>query len=414
MTVVDLVQRSDEWFDWRKTGITASMIPVIMGLSPYQTAYQLWAEFVGLKERDDLSNNYHVQRGVIQEPEARDVVENEYGRPYMPVCVEADHNPLFKASLDGLYALANVKEVLEIKCPCEKIYNEILVQKGQAPTFQMYAAQVQWQLNCAGADNGRLYFYLRGKRPISTAIRRNDSFIAKAEEKALWFWNLVQTKTPPPLVEGRDKVVYDQPVQDNAWLAKAEQYKEKAKRLARMKAKVKAVEADLKQLESYFTDQIPEDVQSFDKDGIRATRVDRTGSINYPKLLTTIEDELNVRIPETMIEKHRKEGTSYFKITLAEESTDNVSNEPQKANSAAPETPTATSSVQPEPQAQPQAEPELVRPRQLSPGELPETPASKEEAEPITVQQQPQPEPEVVHPLPAANFFEKSASNVFF
>ena len=51
MAIVDLVQRSDAWFEWRKTGITASMIPVIMGLSPYQTPYRLWAELVGWKSQ---------------------------------------------------------------------------------------------------------------------------------------------------------------------------------------------------------------------------------------------------------------------------------------------------------------------------------------------------------------------------
>ncbi|MEZ9922286.1 YqaJ viral recombinase family protein, partial [Vibrio breoganii] len=44
MAIVDYVQRSDAWFEWRKQGITASMIPVIMGLSAYQTPYELWAE----------------------------------------------------------------------------------------------------------------------------------------------------------------------------------------------------------------------------------------------------------------------------------------------------------------------------------------------------------------------------------
>jgi predicted phage-related endonuclease len=41
MAIIDLVQRTTEWFAWRKEGITASMIPVIMGLSPYQTPYGL-------------------------------------------------------------------------------------------------------------------------------------------------------------------------------------------------------------------------------------------------------------------------------------------------------------------------------------------------------------------------------------
>lgn len=103
MAIIDLVQRSEAWFEWRKGGITASMIPVIMDMSPYQTPYELWAELVGLKEPADLTNNIHVQRGVAQEPEARDAVEEQYGKPYLPVCVEADHETLFRASLDGLY-----------------------------------------------------------------------------------------------------------------------------------------------------------------------------------------------------------------------------------------------------------------------------------------------------------------------
>lgn len=381
MAIVDLVQRSEAWFEWRKTGITASMIPVILGLSPYQTPYELWAELVGRKKPDDLSKNYHVQRGVEQEPEARDAVESEYGRPYMPVCVEADHNPLFKASLDGLYSLGGDKEVLEIKCPCEKIYLEILDQKGNAPTFRMYAAQVQWQLNCSGATQGRLYFYLRGKRPISTAIQRNDRFIAKAEAAALHFWNLVQTQTPPEMIEGRDKVVYDEPVADNAWLAKVEQYKSKAKYLSEMEAKVKAVKADLKALEGYFTEQIPENVQTFDKDGIRATRVERTGSIDYSKLLTAIEDELNVVIPEAMIEKHRKEGTSYFRVSVTETESKESVEEPHTDSSNA---------VEAKPESQTETE-------------------SKKES--VEVKQD---EPELIMPLPADNFFEKSSTNIYF
>lgn len=397
MAIVDLVQRSDAWFEWRKTGITASMIPVIMGLSPYQTPYQLWAELVGLKEPDDLSNNYHVQRGVEQEPEARDTVENEYGKPYMPVCVEADHNTLFKASLDGLYSLGNDKEVLEIKCPCEKIYNEILAQKGQAPTFQMYAAQVQWQLNCANASQGRLYFYLRGKRPISTAIRRNDMFIAKAEEKALWFWNCVQTKTPPPMIDGRDTVVYDVPQPDNTWQARVAQYKEKSKRLLEMEKQAKAIKADLKQLEQFFTSPIPDNVKTFDKDGIRATRVERDGQIDYPKLLKAVEDEFNLVIPDDLKEKYRKEGSSHFRVTVTDtKGCQVVQNEPPaQTETHSVDVGPETLSVKPATEVIPEA---LAQPQR--------TQVEKVQEENVVTPP--------IQPVPPSNFFEKSSSNVFF
>nr|AAX89426.1 unknown [Vibrio cholerae non-O1/non-O139] len=168
MPIVDLVQRSEKWFAWRKTGITASMIPVIMGLSPYQTPpWRLWAEKTGFVLPEDLSNNTFTFNVVSSKSRARSAVEDQYGIVYMPVCVEADHNPLFKASLDGLQAISKgIREVLEIKCPCEKIYNELVELQSKAPTFKMYAAQVQWQLNCAGSPQGRLFFYLRGKRSL--------------------------------------------------------------------------------------------------------------------------------------------------------------------------------------------------------------------------------------------------------
>ncbi|EKA5635844.1 YqaJ viral recombinase family protein [Vibrio navarrensis] len=405
MPVVDIVQRSEKWHVWRKEGITASMIPVIMGLSPYQTPYELWAELVGYKKPDDLSNNYHVQRGVEQEPEARGAVETEYGKPYMPVCVEADHNRLFRASLDGLYMQGNDKEVLEIKCPCEKIYNEILTlkAKAKAPTFQMYAAQVQWQLNAAGASVGRLYFYLRGKNPVSTLIRRNDAFIEKAEKAALHFLELVLTKQPPKMIEGRDKVVYDTPISstDEAWLAKVEQYKEKKAYYEELERKTKAVKADLKQLESYFTDQIPSDVKTFSKDGIRATRVEKEGSVNYNALLDEIQSTLNVVIPDELYKKHRNESSTYFLVNVQEQPSDkDVPIEQYNPVIESVESPVQEVVT---PRSAEIAMPAGFKTEQTQPPEK-QAPAEKEESVPS----------QPLRPLDPSVFFEKSVQKMYF
>lgn len=396
MPIVDIVQRSEKWHEWRSQGITASMIPVIMGLSPYKTPYELWAEMVGLKEPDDLSDNYHVQRGVEQEPEARDAVEREYGKPYMPVCVEADHNPLFRASLDGLHMSGQEKEVLEIKCPCQKIYFEIKEQKAQAPTFLMYAAQTQWQMNSSATNKARLYFYLRGKQPISTVIHRNNGFIAKAEKAALHFWHLVQTKQPPEMIEGRDKVVYDTPIAsaDSAWLAKVEQYKSRKEDLARVALQKSAIEDDVKRLESYFTEQIPSDVQTFNKDGIRATRVEKDGTIDCQALIEALQQEMNIVIPSSLIEKCRKQGSTYFRVTVQETPKDKgVALEPYVPSVEAQ--PQAVMQHAPEQQAK--KEPELTNVRQEH-----ESP----EAEQV--------EPEYLEPLQPSTFMEDSSRSMYF
>lgn len=401
MPIVDIVQRSEKWHVWRGQGITASMIPVIMGLSPYKTRYELWAELVGFKKPDDLSNNFHVQRGVEQEPEAREAVENEYGKPYMPVCVEADHNPLFRASLDGLYKNGDQKEVLEIKCPCEKIYYEILELKGKAPTFLMYAAQVQWQLNTSGAATGKLYFYLRNKRPLSTPIRRNDAFIEKAEKAAIEFWNLVQTKQAPDMIEGRDKVIYNTPISntDHAWLAKVEQYKEKKAYLEELKLKTEGVNADLKQLESYFTEQVPENIPTFSKDGIRATRVNKDGNIDYPALLTEIQSELNVQIPSELIEKHRKNGSTYFRVTVQEQPSD-------KGVSLEQYTPSVDEVKEPEVELMQATPAEFIIPKVLEP-QMPEVETTQAEQNQII-------DSTPIKPLPSSNYFEKTAQRMYF
>lgn len=105
------------------------------------------------------------------------------------------------------------------------------------------------------------------------------------------------------------------------------------------------------------------------------------GSIDYSKLLTAIEDELNVVIPEAMIEKHRKEGTSYFRVSVTETESKESVEEPHTDSSNA---------VEAKPESQTETE-------------------SKKES--VEVKQD---EPELIMPLPADNFFEKSSTNIYF
>ncbi|WP_413694423.1 lambda-exonuclease family protein [Psychromonas sp. KJ10-2] len=328
MAIVDIVQRTEKWFEWRKEGITASMIPIILGLSPYQTPYELWAELVGLKEPADLSNNWHVQRGIDQEPEARSTIERELGKPFIPVCVEADHNIRFKSSLDGLFVLNNISEVLEIKCPCEKIYRSICEFKGASENFQMYAAQVQWQLNCSNSEKGILYFYLRGERPIKVTIKRNQAFIDKAEKAALLFWEQVQTKTPPNKMDGRDTVSYEFQQKDANWDANVTEYKKIDKEIKLLESKIAELKSRSESIEDYFKQQIPTDSKSFDKDGIRATKCERKGKVDKDAFLAAISNKTGILQSElTEIEEaNRLDGSTYFRISTSTNS--NVQIEP--------------------------------------------------------------------------------------
>lgn len=151
MQFVELDQRTDAWFEWRKNGITASESPVIVGLSPYQTPWRLWAEKTGFMERPDLSKNPNVQRGVLLEDAVRERIAQDMCDIIEPACAEWDMDPIFRASFDGLTS-SNLP--VEIKCPSERVFMDVKVNREASETYKLYYVQVQHQILVADAPKG--------------------------------------------------------------------------------------------------------------------------------------------------------------------------------------------------------------------------------------------------------------------
>src|SRR6185437_5018586 len=87
----------------------ASETPVVMGVSPWQTPYQLWQQKLGLR---DPTVTPAMLRGTELEPSARAAYEELTGRVMQPlVLVDGDYS----ASLDGITLAGD--RLLEIKCP---------------------------------------------------------------------------------------------------------------------------------------------------------------------------------------------------------------------------------------------------------------------------------------------------------
>src|SRR6266404_2041612 len=76
-----LPQNSKEWLAWRTSGLGASDAPVIMGVSPFTSQFELWLEKTGLGEREAFNPNAvkAMARGTLLEPEARDCYEYKMG-----------------------------------------------------------------------------------------------------------------------------------------------------------------------------------------------------------------------------------------------------------------------------------------------------------------------------------------------
>ena len=67
-TICRLVQGSAEWHQHRRKHRNASETPIILGVSPWQTPYQLWQIKLGLVEQEVTPA---MLRGTQLEPQAR-------------------------------------------------------------------------------------------------------------------------------------------------------------------------------------------------------------------------------------------------------------------------------------------------------------------------------------------------------
>lgn len=156
MRIIDLVQGSQEWLEWRRGGIGGSDIPAILGISPYKDATP---ESVRLSKRgQEPALNFQMMRGTRLEPKVRNLIGYRHGRIYEPICIEHEEHPWARASLDGLDP-AKIS-MIEIKCPNYLIHDQILC--GFVPEY--FLVQCQWQMFVAGMVSCTFVSFNDGKR----------------------------------------------------------------------------------------------------------------------------------------------------------------------------------------------------------------------------------------------------------
>ena len=140
---VELQQGTPAWRAWRQEGVGASDAASIMGVSPYATLAQVFAEKMVHQERPQT---FAMRRGNRLEPVAREMFTRQTGIPVRPVCVENLQYPWLRASLDGWRSKGAV--ILEIKAP--NIGDHGYACEGLVPVH--YRPQLVHQCLATGAD----------------------------------------------------------------------------------------------------------------------------------------------------------------------------------------------------------------------------------------------------------------------
>lgn len=174
-----------KWLEWRRKGIGASDAPIIMGVSPWTTPYDLLMQKVEGKE---IEETFAMKRGIDLEDTARQRAEEMLGVFLFPKYCEHRKYPWMLASLDGIDL--DEKIMIEIKCTSKK--NHLLAKKGEVPKH--YYPQLQHQLEVSGLSK-MIYFSFDGEEGIILEVEKNEKYISEMIEKEKFFYEYMEKIT---------------------------------------------------------------------------------------------------------------------------------------------------------------------------------------------------------------------------
>ena len=180
---------SKEWLEKRKDFITATDLPVIMGVSKFKKIEDLYWEKKGAKE---TFVSGLMKRGTELEPEALRYFEDHMNELFVPMFVISKKIPWAAATLDGWNPDGTF---VEINCPGEKDHQSAI--KGIVPKH--YYPQVQWQMMVT--DEDKMYYCSyhpdHETKGVIFSVARDQKYIDKMLVKAEEFYKILQLEEPP-------------------------------------------------------------------------------------------------------------------------------------------------------------------------------------------------------------------------
>ena len=228
----------------RATYIGGSDAATILGVSPWQTRYQLWVRKTGLiSEQTDPAKEKIFARGKRLEPVILQMFEDETG-------LHVDHRnrrfqdaeyPFLAAEIDG----ETGEENIDAKT-AQPFARHLWGESGSDEIPIYYAAQFMHGLMVTGRDVCHVAALIGLDDFRVFRIERDDDLIALIRERELEFWDLVQTQTPPPIETAEDAL--------SVWPTSHVETVEVSEAVADLMRELKLVKAQIKGLETRETE----------------------------------------------------------------------------------------------------------------------------------------------------------------
>jgi putative phage-type endonuclease len=196
------------WLQERRGLIGASDSPSILGRG-YRTAAQVWAEKCGYEDGDS-NDDVKLRIGTIIQPALVEITRAVFS---LPATAELENFvrrsaevPYVGASLDAVAGQDENGRDIPLELKNVDGYNAREWSDDVPHGCPIgYVIQVSQQMFVTGASHGYVMGLIGGNRPVLRRIERNECFIGAMLRKLAWFWNLVETRTPPPYQDAEDQ-----------------------------------------------------------------------------------------------------------------------------------------------------------------------------------------------------------------
>ncbi len=281
--ILNLVQGTAEWHAHRAKSRNASETAAVLGVSPWQTPYQLWLLKTG---RAELTVTPPRPPGAALDGAARLAYEEKSGLVMEPlVLVEGEYS----ASLDGITLEGDL--ILEIKCPFKGRDSELWKAVASGTVPEHYDWQMDHQLMVSGAARAHLWVYADGEGLLLEARPQPERW---ERIRAAWdaFMKCIAADTPPALTDRdtRERT-------DEEWRTAAEAYLRAKQDAEHSAAVAEDAKAALVALASHPSESGA---------GVKVTRFLKQGAVDYKRV---------PQIKDVDLEQYRKESRIEVRVT---------------------------------------------------------------------------------------------------
>lgn len=192
----------EAWLAARRNYLTASDCAAVLGQSKWKTPFEVWAEKTGAVEPDNMDDNEPAEWGNRLERVIGEAFAEKTGRtvdfpPPYTLVVHPEHSWL-GATPDAYQTARQDENILSRGIVQIKTASAFKAKDWEGDQPLDYQIQTNVEMAVTGAGWASLACLIGGQKFRYRDMLRNQKFIDLMIPRLKAFWDMVQTKTPPP------------------------------------------------------------------------------------------------------------------------------------------------------------------------------------------------------------------------